>query len=390
MDLKTSEEKKHATFSASGAERWMNCSGSVNLCAGMPPQPESEYAAEGTRAHACFEFLLKNRLKLVEAKRIALKTYPLEMVEYAQDAVNWIVEQPGVTADNVLSEMRVDATPFTTGGQFGTLDAAIVRDFDRLTVIDYKYGAGVAVDPTVNGDCNPQLCYYALGLSYLHNHNFSEIELVVIQPRAYHESGETVRTAVFPMNHILEWAYKFADGVQKAVDPLAPLNAGRWCKWCPASLVCPELKENAMKQAQIVFKDSQEIESVPVVTMLTPDALGKALLAADKLEAFIDGLRKHSTNCLERGIKIPGWKLVQKRSIRKWVSEEHTANEALLNCGTRAFTKPELLSPAQLEKVLGKDWVNFRTVSESSGTTMVHESDKRPEVKPIEKVFQIG
>lgn len=47
----------HAKLSPSAAERWMTCPGSVVLSEGMP-QRTSEFAEEGTLAHALAEMLL--------------------------------------------------------------------------------------------------------------------------------------------------------------------------------------------------------------------------------------------------------------------------------------------------------------------------------------------
>lgn len=396
VDTKTSGEKAHAKFSASGSSRWLNCPGSMELCAQAPEQRESEYAAEGTRAHECLELLLKNHNQLAAVRKIAAKTYPLEMVEYALDAVFWITDLLEAHKGAELlceTEVRLD---FIETGMFGTLDAAIVREFDRLTVIDYKYGAGIAVEPELDGDCNSQLAYYALGISHKYNHNFSDVELVVIQPRAYHESG-TVRSAVFTMDQLLAWEQKFKDGVARTKDPFTEFKTGPWCRFCSAALICPELKTNAMKQAQIVFAEDAGLVSVPEPKMIVLPELGPALDACDKLEAWISKVREHAAHVLEKGYEVSGWKLVQKRSIRKWRDEDKTVAEAVDVVGTYAYTQPELLSPAQLEKALLKKmnkekaakWVNLRCDNVSSGTTLAQASDRRPAVKPIEQVFGV-
>jgi len=230
-----------------------------------------------------------------------------------------------------------------------------------------------------------------LGLSHTYSHNFSEVELVIIQPRAYHETGETVRTAVFTIDQLLEWDEIFKEGVKKAKDPLAPLAAGSWCRFCPAAIMCPELKENSMKRAQIVFDDEVGITSVPEAKLMTVPNLSIALDTADKLEAFIDALRKHALHVLAQGGEIPGWKLVDKRGIRKWIDLQKATQEAKRDYKDFLFTEPELKSPAQVEKVLkgevGKAWVASRAKAISSGVTLVPESDKRPAVKPLDKVF---
>jgi len=124
--------------------------------------------------------------------------------------------------------------------------------------------------------------------------------------------------------------------------------------------------------------------------------LSKALEAASRLESWIEKLREHANHVLQRGGKIPGWKLVQKNSPRRWKDEEITRAEALRDLGDKAFSPKELLSPNQVEKAFGgtkdlkkkiKDWVEKRTIKESSGTTMVKESDPRLAVSPLQNVY---
>lgn len=386
---KVSGEKDHAEFSASGSHRWLNCPGSLALSKTAPPQRESEYAAEGTKAHECLEFLLKNRANLTKALKVAKKKYDPEMVEHAFFATHWIVMD--AEGEEILCETKVDSSAFTCTGQFGTVDAAIVREFGRLTVIDYKYGAGIAVEPDgEDGKGNPQLVYYALALSHQYHHNFTEVELVVLQPRAYHESGEIARSFVLKMEDLLAWGPRFREGVMETSDPAAPLKAGSWCKFCPAAVICPELKQNAFKQAQVAFSDDTALVTVPDVQLIALPQLGTILDGCYKLEAWIDKVREHALHVLERGGEVEGFKLVQKRSIRRWINEEVATSEALKKFGDGALTKPKILSPAQLEKaVKGSDaWVAERTSAESSGTTLARQSDKRPAVKTIEEVFR--
>jgi len=49
---------RHAELGASKTERWTHCPGSVRLCRGLP-DVDTPYAAEGRRAHALAELLLR-------------------------------------------------------------------------------------------------------------------------------------------------------------------------------------------------------------------------------------------------------------------------------------------------------------------------------------------
>lgn len=390
-NTKTSEVKAHAEFSASGAERWLNCPGSISLSKKAPPQRESAYAAEGTQAHACLEFILKNRKNLDKAIAGARRIYPGGMVDHAVEAAAWcLAKQKSMAGAELFCETKVDASPYVCEGQFGTLDVSIVQEFGRLTIIDYKYGAGTVVEPAgLDGRGNPQLVYYALGVSHQYAHNFSDVELVVIQPRAYHESGETTRSHVMSIEELLAWEVTFKAGVKRARASNAPHVSGPWCKYCNAAVICPELKTKAMSQAQIVFSDDKGLVTVPEPKLVKLPNLSRMLDACDRLEDWIQKVRDHAEHVLASGGEIDGFKLVQKRSIRRWVDKEKAQAEAVKKFGPAALTKPEILSPAQLEKAVkgAASWVAENVTDESSGTTLVRESDKRPAVRPIENVF---
>lgn len=405
LDTKTSEEKAHATYSASGAERWLNCPGSIALCEKAPEAVESVYAAEGTTAHACFELLLKNMHQLEKAKRLAERQaeFSDEMVEHAAHAVEWIEhrlfemrEDPFRASDEeiiVMCEQKVDSSHFTCTGQFGTLDASLVDVGTRLVVADYKYGAGIAVDPDgENGKGNPQLVYYALGVAKQFDFKFDEVELVVIQPRAPHMSGETIRSFTMTMEELRAWEPIFRNGVMESSDPNAPLKAGKWCKFCKAAPICDEIKNTASRQAQLVFAETPGDMELPNPVNNKIKDLGKILEGCEKLSAWIERVEKHALWVLQSGGKIDGWKLVEKRTPRQWHDPDAVAADAELELGEEAFVPAKLHSPAQIEKRLRdvpgiKAWVEERVVTKASGTTMVKESDRRPAVVPLDQIF---
>jgi hypothetical protein len=386
-------EKEHSTFGASSSQRWLNCPGSIKLAKKGPPEVESEYAKEGTRAHACLEFLLRNRTNLKSATVVAAKTWPKEMIEHALTAVHWVENELATSPGELLIETRVDASWHTQEGEFGTLDIGIVREFDRLTIADYKYGAGDVVEPEGDdGEGNSQLVYYGLALAAAYEHNFSELELVVIQPRAYHHTGETIRRHMMPMAKAMEWRNKFLLAVHNAQRPNATIKAGKWCKYCRAAVICPELKDKSMKRAQAVFNDQEGLISTVEPMMVPVPHLGNMLDAAERLEQWIAKVREHASHVLLRGHKVPGWKMVAKRSPRRWVNREKAEEDAGVEFGTLAFESPQLLSPAQLEKVAKgrpglEEWIAKRVTNESSGSTLARESDKRPAVNSIDMAF---
>lgn len=401
----------HAEYSASGSERWLNCAGSIAMAAISPEQDESPYAAEGTTAHTVFEHVGKQRVivdenSMVERipkidrshRRNLRQRFDSDMVDYAIEAFDWIVEERiapilefGVYA---YAEQKVDAAPFTKPGQFGTLDYTVFEEFGRLVVVDYKYGAGHVVDPAgIDGEGNPQLIYYALGIAYRHEFNFSEVELAVIQPRGYHPEGESVKTYVMSIERLKAWAEIFKAGVKKAEAAKLMLLSGRfkkfaklylssgpWCQFCPASAFCPRISTMALTESGI----SSAIDEIEFED-LEPRDIGKMLSEAQNIEHWIKRLKGHAFGRLSRGDTIPGFKLAEKRPTQKWVVG---AEDRLKEADIKWAFKKSLITPAQFKKKMKSlsrprdfqeaEWFAEEFIEKvSSGVTLVKEDDAR-------------
>ena len=103
----------HALLSASSSHRWLNCPPSARLCEGYDDKG-SDFAAEGTNAHALCEFKLRTALGM-EAKDPTedLTWYNSEMEECANGYVSFVmelVEEAKKTCPDpvVLIEQRLD------------------------------------------------------------------------------------------------------------------------------------------------------------------------------------------------------------------------------------------------------------------------------------------
>ena len=166
--------KKHAKFSASSSKRWINCPGSVNLCAVVPPLPDTDFSKEGTEAHEVLEIFLLNRHRdLKQVKAALLKKWPakVEMIEHGFNSALAIKNR--LNPESILFiESKVDLS-FIEPDTFGTLDCAIL-DGKHLSIIDYKYGAGIEAETVSDtGEINSQLAFYALGLMHYINRELS-------------------------------------------------------------------------------------------------------------------------------------------------------------------------------------------------------------------------
>lgn len=395
------QEKKHAKYSASGSHRWLKCPASVALSEKAPPSPSSIYAEEGTTAHACLEMVLREfyddessyvLIEGLEQDHREMGLFPSEMLDhvfYGARAINEYCLNHD--APEIKIEHKVDLS-FVYPDTFGTVDCALIEEFGTLTIIDFKYGAGVPVEPKDNS----QLLFYALGLAHEYNYNFTEIRIVIIQPRAEHEDGY-VREWTCSIEELLEWRDRFEKGVALCEDPLAPFNSGDHCRWCPAKSMCPEISSGAMKQALIDFDEPTGEMSLPMVNERTPtDYLSVALTASDKLAIWIKGVKQAAFDTLRRGEKIPGYKLVDKKSIRRWAYDMEVLTDALVNeFGEEVFEEPKLKSPAQIEKTFGKKstkaFIEMYSSNVSSGVTLVSENDMRAEARSSAEIdFEEG
>lgn len=397
-------EKAHAELGASKSERWMECPGSIVLERPIPEEPDSPYAIEGTTAHGLLEEMLQAppKERIFIRRRHEMK-HPLDMVEHVVDTAKIIdgMRKEAVGNAEFFCEQRVDSSPFTREGQFGTLDAAIVSLFDRLTVIDFKYGAGYAVNPEgKDGKGNPQLAYYALAVAYQYDFAFSDVELVVIQPRAYHESGQTIRRFTMSMKELKAWDKRFKTAAMDVAtceeefaqtDKVHPdwINDGPWCKFCRAALICPKFNAPGKKAGVVIS---------PFGKLVTPEVeagneLAIMLDATDRLELWIEKVRSKAFAILMGGGKVGGYKLVKKKAVRKWTPK---AEEILAEYGYEdQLYEQKMLTPAAFEKTFGNkkngQWLmEMVTVKKSSGLTLVKEEDKRTaERRGAEAIFGV-
>jgi hypothetical protein len=236
--------------------------------------------------------------------------------------------------------------------------------------LDWKFGDGVVVDAVEND----QLMFYAAACMRTEEVKWAfegatEIECVIVQP-------PMIRRWTTTPERIAQFERQLVQAVKAAELPGAELKAGEHCRWCAAKPVCPQMT-GAVERALVT-----QLKEIDAAT------LGRYLANADVLEGWITDLRGLALQLLEKDLPVPGYKLVAKRGTRQWVDEGKAALAlAELGVPRAELLKPEeLLSPAQMEKVLKKRKMALPddlVVSVSSGTTLASEEDPRPAVLQI-------
>lgn len=339
--------------------RWSKCPGSVRLSEGIE-SIQSKYAAEGTQAHEYAAKILTGHGYLGT---------PHEMEDFVYTYTNTVRRDS--YPNELLIEHKFDLSQIHPG-LYGTADAVFYNPQTKvLYVYDLKYGQGILVE----AKNNPQLMYYGLGALLSTAHACSEVELVIVQPRAEHPDGpiRRWRTSAFNM---LEFAADLKDFAVATEAPNAPLLAGDHCRFCPASGLCPELQNKALAIAKTEFSPALSYD---------PKELSETLKKVDLLEDYAKSVRAFAYAEAEHGRCPPGWKLVQKRPVRKWNRPEaETISELQKRFSlkpTQLLDPPTLKSPSQVEKLFSKekkDELSGLISSVSSGLTLVEESDSRP------------
>ena len=372
----------HARLSASAAERWFNCPGSVALAVGQ--SSKSEPAAQGTFAHhiaaECLTHPNKRPADWLGNKTV-IDGFTIECDQEMVDGVQFYLDElaEDVSAgDQHHIEVKLTEELAKLHPQLGgTADYARWRPSTReLMVCDLKYGAGVAV----NAEDNRQLLTYALGVMLGLKVGADKVTVRIIQPRLEID-GQKVRDWTFDGKAILEFAADLVEAAKRASEPNAPLNPGYWCRktFCPVARTCP-----AVEKYQHAMVAAEFDVNLPV-TKETLEQVAKALEMIGPLEAKIKQIEAYAYDLANRGLDIPGYKLVDKRANRKWKDQEQVIVWAKAR-GVEPYGEPPILSPAQLEKKLKKDEkkeLEQFVEKVSSGTTLVPVSDNRPAANRI-------
>ncbi len=366
----------HSPLGASSAERWFSCPGSIRLSKGIKGV-ESSYAMEGTKAHELAARILECELAGqpwgdddVDPEMLAaVMVYVKEVLSDAK-------------GNTVLIEQRGDLSQLHPG-MFGTCDnITFVKKDKLLKVRDYKHGQGIPVDAVGN----LQMRFYGLAALFSTDFPCEEVELTIVQPRCAHPDGP-IRSERISSLELMDFAGELKEAAVRTEDPNAPLNPGDHCRFCPAAGICPEIKNKAQAIAKKEFSQSVEGNG----HSYDVQDLSKTLEWVPILKTWLESVHEFAYAQAQKGVKIPGWKLVAKRATRKWINEKD-AEAALRAEFTDTtcrdfFDPPTLKSVAQLEKVIHeKHWPKVVPLISniSSGEALVPESDKRPAIQILD------
>lgn len=340
----------HAKLSPSGAHRWLRCAGSVRL-EEQQPDSSSVHAEEGTFAHevggvVLIDFrdsilpnanpgdpALSKISAVIGAHALLIQQQWQALGKQAPDA--WVDEcnrhlpayvdyvlsvyakHPGAV---LLVEQRLsfhEALP----GQFGTADAIILAG-GRGELIDLKFGRGVAVDSTDND----QLKLYAVAAQLEQGMiwDTEDWRLTIVQPRILDEPSSWDTTT----ESLIEWMYGVvvpAAGLALSEDgPLVP--GEKQCRWCKAAGLCTARAGQQLVLAGSDFSDIDEpLAGPPDPSLMSVETLLSVMERLPDFQSWAEQVERAAFNLAQQG-NLPGYKIVEGRTHRKWSSERPGAD----------------------------------------------------------------
>lgn len=370
---------QHALLSASGAHRWLHCTGSPLLEKDFPDST-SVYAQEGTLAHYLCELKLmaytgeitKRKLTSMKNKLVKSELWQPEMDSTSEAYLDYIkdITMSYTVKPVILIEKKVDFSRYVPEG-FGTADCLVLAG-DTLHVVDYKHGKGVVVD----ADHNPQMMLYALGamseLSLLYRFKF--VHMTIVQPRVNNISEFTMTA-----DELIEWGEKVVKPkAEAAMSGKGEFEAGDWCRFCRAKQQCKTRYESN----DSLYPELSERHDPRLITLAE---LGEYLKRGKDMAAWLEDMKEYALSESLAGADVPGWKAVEGRGSRVFTDTDEAVDTLIKNgIDESVLYERRVLTLAQMEKAVGKkafgELVGDLVVKNPGKPTLVEESDKRSRI----------
>jgi hypothetical protein len=411
----------HSQWGPSGAERWMVCHASVQESAKAPERPASEYAREGSHAHAVLEYCLLNDVwqaantvgKVIDAKH---GTVQAEMAEAVQECLDYVADIMATDDQaQIWVEVKVELPlEYNPGDGWGTSDVIIwLPTWRTLYVVDYKHGAGIAKD----AEDNPQLKSYGAGALFGQPLGGSfdplQVVLTIVQPRAFHAFGPVREWPCLP-DTLLEWIVEYDDAVTATKQPNPQYVVDEdVCRFCDGAIRCKALEAKALSLAGEAFKDVRMVREnlLPAPEAVGMDHVAYVVSAGKVLKKWLSTFEDYATEQAMQGVYVPGHKLVAGQSRSRWAADDpRETAQSLIEMTEGSVTIDDvyprtLVNMTEAEKLVKKPrpgektlpkkerqkrnkLLEFLKVKENSKSyTLVPESDRRPAVNPVQRAF---
>jgi len=363
------DDERKGLPSVSKALQYKLCPGSYQLCQTVPPEPESQWAAEGTLGHTLLENMAWRQFFSASPVDPEAGTDTLHAVTLAWGHVEDLLHEflglawkAKIKSCHVLLETRAwfhsaDGAPLYSGRN----DLAILDHAGRLLLMDYKFGRG-EVDAAAE---NVQLRALSVALAQQIDRNnaddttitenlpaVTEVWAAVIQPRV-----DPAVTAARYTREDLDRAAAEVMGIFQAVYATnPPRSAGyRQCLYCAAKSVCPEARGAVDALAGLAPVPAAELDDTKakeLATTLSVDQLGALLHQCDTAETIASAIRAEAMARAKLGVIIPGWRLKPNSPARQIENTQAAWERVASIVPVEQFVGACKVSVSQLEAAL--------------------------------------
>jgi len=201
--------------------------------------------------------------------------------------------------------------------------------------------------------------------------------MIIIQPRLNNISEYDCNR-----DELVDWATnEVKPKAELAFKGEGEFKCGAWCQFCKAKFECRHRAEEMLKLEGYADKSKD---------LLTTDEIAEVLSKIDGLVAWGNDIKEFALMQAIKGVEIPGYKLVEGRSIRKY-KDEQAVIQVLEENGIDGFEK-KLLSVSELAKRIGKakyvELIDGLVIKPAGKPVLVQESDKRPAITTAKLDFK--
>lgn len=378
---------QHAKLAPSACSRWSACPGSIALSEVIleehPGDKDGSPAARrGSYLHFLSEQVLQGELALADLATIDPLIMKVHHHPPNQEEIDIIALYVG-TVEQYQRDMGEGTrcgievqlrSPKWHRDIWGTADAVLIGPNKKhLVLIDLKSGYhGVSAE-----DNDQLLCYAALAVGY-YKIAPETVEMVIVQPRA-RDGLPAVRTSTITFDELMHKAAMIKHSADLALSPegAAIYRPGvKQCQWCPAAGQC-----TAQVKSQAV---SDFFDGAPPTALMGEEQIGEMLDQIEEVDQYINQLRATAHKMAMRGTDFPGWKIVHKRTIRKWEDKSEVLGILMATDIDRSLYIDEVLK--SFTKVLkvpeAAALIDHLVIKPVGELQLAPESDPRPEAEP--------
>lgn len=351
-------ERAHASLGGSTALQWSNCAGWAFFSDNTPAQASSDAMEYGTAGHSVAERVLKahlhERLHGSHPYTFTDLTDP-QLWEWAQIYKRYIWEKvlnQSITGKRFGIEERVVIHP---DYMFGFIDFWAVFTTERArrrgAVADYKTG-----QYSVPVEKNAQLAFYAVALRMKERsegRDLDEVHASIIQPPL--GEGNDYKETLFTAKQLDIWEKRFfKQAHQIFVEKKPVFKVGQWCELCRFRGQCRAYGKTLEAKSGLAVVDIEQ-RRLPAPESLPDEVIYKFIKFGPDIEDYLKEVRKVAKQRYIDGNAVPGTKLVEGRSNRKWVDETVAAvGEYLHSNGVENPVVQDLIGVPDAERELTK------------------------------------